>query len=78
MTDTAFTTVLPAQALLGECPVWAEDEQALYWVDIEAPSLNRFDPASKQNQPWPMPENIGCFGPGRWFHCGAALWNMVA
>ncbi|WP_447894521.1 SMP-30/gluconolactonase/LRE family protein [Vreelandella sp. GE22] len=62
MMDTSFTTVLPAQALLGECPVWAEDEQALYWVDIEAPALNRFDPATQQNQQWPMPENIGCFG----------------
>ncbi|WP_355660872.1 SMP-30/gluconolactonase/LRE family protein [Halomonas salifodinae] len=55
-------TVLPAQAALGECPLWAEDEQALYWVDIEAPSLNRFDPASGENQRWSLPEHIGCVG----------------
>lgn len=55
-------TVLPAQAALGECPLWAEDEQALYWVDIEAPSLNRFDPASGKNQSWSLPEHIGCVG----------------
>src|SRR3989304_1366774 len=27
--------VVPAGALLGECPVWSEREGLLYWVDIE-------------------------------------------
>ena len=35
--------------------------QALYWVDINAPSLNRFDPATGRNTAMPMPESIGCF-----------------
>lgn len=55
-------SVLNAQATLAECPVWATDEQVLYWVDIVAPSLNRFDPATGHNQSWTLPENIGCFG----------------
>ena len=33
----------------------------LYWVDINAPSLNRFDPATGRNTVMPMPESIGCF-----------------
>lgn len=37
------------------------DEQSLYWVDINAPSLNRFDPHSGRNIAWPMLEAIGCF-----------------
>ena len=49
------------KASLGECPVWSVDEQALYWVDINAPSLNRFDPATGSNTAWPMPQSIGCF-----------------
>ncbi len=33
----------------------------LYWVDINAPSLNRFDPASGRNVAMPMPASIGSF-----------------
>lgn len=57
----AFTCVLDAQASLGECPVWSAQEQVLYWVDINAPSLNRFDPARGSNSAWPMPQAIGSF-----------------
>ena len=57
----AFECVLDAKASLGECPVWSVDEQVLYWVDINAPSLNRFDPLTGANAAWPMPQSIGCF-----------------
>jgi sugar lactone lactonase YvrE len=53
--------VLDIKASLGECPVWSAAEQVLYWVDINAPSLNRFDPATGGNTAMPMPESIGCF-----------------
>jgi sugar lactone lactonase YvrE len=56
-----FRCVLDARASLGEGPVWSVREQALYWVDINAPSLNRFDPRSGSNVVMPMPESIGCF-----------------
>ncbi len=56
-----FRCVLDARASLGECPVWSGAEQVLYWVDINAPSLNRFDPATGRNTAMPMPESIGCF-----------------
>jgi sugar lactone lactonase YvrE len=61
MTATGFSCVLDARASLGECPLWSIDEQALYWIDINAPSLNRFDPASGDNVAMPMPESIGCY-----------------
>ncbi|HQR11279.1 MAG TPA: SMP-30/gluconolactonase/LRE family protein [Casimicrobiaceae bacterium] len=61
MTGSPFACVLDIKASLGECPVWSVAEQLLYWVDINAPSLNRFDPASGRNQAMPMPEAIGCF-----------------
>ena len=61
MPASPFTCVLDVKASLGECPVWSAKEQALYWVDINAPSLNRFDPASGRNVAMPMPEAIGCF-----------------
>ena len=58
---SAFTCVLDARASLGECPLWSIGEQALYWVDINAPSLNRFDPASGENIVMPMPQSIGSY-----------------
>lgn len=56
-----FECVLDVKASLGECPTWSIDEQLLYWVDINAPSLNRFDPLTGRNMAWPMPESIGSF-----------------
>jgi sugar lactone lactonase YvrE len=56
-----FTCVLDARASLGECPLWSIEERSLYWVDINAPSLNRFDPASGRNVVMPMPASIGSF-----------------
>ena len=29
--------------ILGESPIWNEDEQALYWVDIRRPAVRRLD-----------------------------------
>ena len=59
--SSPFSCVLDARASLGECPVWSTAEQVLYWVDINAPSLNRFDPATGRNTAIPMPAAIGCF-----------------
>jgi sugar lactone lactonase YvrE len=60
MTDV--TCVLDAKAELGECPVWAAEEQALYWVDIRAPALHRLDPANGATRTWPLPSRVGSFG----------------
>lgn len=57
--DTA-SCVLEARATLGEGPVWDEREGVLYFVDIEAPALFRFDPASGAVKRWEMPAKIGC------------------
>jgi sugar lactone lactonase YvrE len=53
--------VLDAKAETGESPVWVPEEQALYWTDIPAKTLNRFDPKTGKNQVWPMPEEVGSF-----------------
>jgi sugar lactone lactonase YvrE len=53
--------VLDYKAELGEAPCWSIEEQALYWVDIEGKALNRFDPATGQNESWPVPAMPGCF-----------------
>ena len=45
--------------ILGECPLWNEREQALYWVDIRRPAIRRFDYPSGRIDTWPMPDLIG-------------------
>lgn len=36
----------------GECPLWHDEEQALYWVDIPAFTVHRLDPASGAHRAW--------------------------
>ncbi|MFG1174298.1 SMP-30/gluconolactonase/LRE family protein [Erwiniaceae bacterium CAU 1747] len=54
--------VLRVQAELGECPLWDTQHQVLWFVDILAPALHRFDPLSGEHQVWPVAEDIGCIG----------------
>jgi len=56
---------LDARAMLGEGAVWCDRASVLWWVDIEAPALHRFEPATGADRAWPMPESIGCLALGR-------------
>lgn len=62
MHDSPFHSVLSIQASLGECPLWDTSKNVLFWVDIEKPSLNCFDPITGRNAAYILPENIGCIG----------------
>src|SRR3712207_2963448 len=44
---------------LTDSPVWSPEEQALYFVDIYAGNVWRFDPASGGSISWPMSEPVG-------------------
>src|SRR4051794_27568503 len=44
--------------ILGESPIWNEDEAALYWVDIRRPAVRRLD-ASGRVETWAMPGLVG-------------------
>ena len=48
--------VIDSAERLGECPLWDERSQALWWVDILAPAIKRFD---GELQVFPMPEPVG-------------------
>jgi len=52
---------LNISASLGECPRWDERDQLLYWVDINAGQLHRFDPVSGVDDFLQFEEEIGCF-----------------
>lgn len=51
--------VLACQNRLGEGPIWSIEEAALYWVDIVAPAIHRFQPSNGTHDQWSMPEHIG-------------------
>lgn len=53
--------VLRIAAQIGESPIWSGADQSLYWVDITAGLLHRFDPVSGRNTTWEMGQEIGCF-----------------
>lgn len=46
-------------AMLGEGPVWDERDGALWFVDIKAPCVHRFDPTTGQVDAWVAPAEIG-------------------
>jgi sugar lactone lactonase YvrE len=55
--------VLPWQAIVGESPVWHEEEQSLYWIDIQGKQIHCFHPASGANQSFPLPEIVTSLAP---------------
>ncbi len=62
--DPRVECVLPWSASLAEGPFWSIDEQRLYWVDILAPAVHRFDPATGANETcplrvWSAPPSVG-------------------
>lgn len=52
--------IAPTRCALGESPLWAAGERALYWLDIGIPSsLLRWDARSNGIRCWPLPELAG-------------------
>lgn len=49
------------RSAVGECPVWRAQENALYWEDIPAQTLVRYELATQRRTEWRLPERIGCF-----------------
>ncbi|MEO0491914.1 MAG: SMP-30/gluconolactonase/LRE family protein [Actinomycetota bacterium] len=68
MSDPTIRAAVTTPALLGECPLWAPDEQVLYWLDIEGRVLHRHDPSTGVNATRGMPGRPGALalgaGPG--------------
>lgn len=63
--DSGVECVLPWGAHLAEGPVWAPHEKRLYWVDILAPSVHRFDPATRTNEEVVLPRLVSAVVPRR-------------
>jgi sugar lactone lactonase YvrE len=57
---TAAEFFLKAGNRLGEGPLWQEQEQALYWVDIEGECFHRYIPYIDQYETYQVGQPIGC------------------
>ncbi len=44
---------------LGECPLWDERRQALYWIDSKRCQVHRLKPASGERRQWTLHSEIG-------------------
>jgi sugar lactone lactonase YvrE len=49
----------PGADRLGECPLWDEREQMLWWVDSRWPAVKRLDPAGGAVMMLVLPEVVG-------------------
>ncbi len=53
-------------ALLGEAPYWSGADGGLWWVDMLAPALHRFDPRARGgHSSWPLPRLTSAAVPRR-------------
>jgi sugar lactone lactonase YvrE len=61
--------VVAASARVGECPLWSEPEQRLYWIDIESRRVHRYDPSTGDDEQRSLPGRPGSIAltprPGR-------------
>jgi sugar lactone lactonase YvrE len=55
----------PEPALLGESPFWHPEQQCLYYCDIAAHQLRRFDPATQRGQRWQFETELASCAPYR-------------
>jgi sugar lactone lactonase YvrE len=53
--------VLDVHARIGESATWVANEGALYWIDVKAPTLNRYRVDGQQSRSWRLTSDIGGF-----------------
>lgn len=57
---SAVECILPYQAIVGESPVWHSGQQRLYWIDIQGKQIHRFNPRTRTNESFSVPEIVTC------------------
>jgi len=57
---TRISCVVEAGALLGESTYWDTAARCLWWIDIYAKQIHRFDPETQRDEVFQAPEYLGC------------------
>ena len=63
METLPFDVIAPAGQTLGESATWCARTQVLWWIDIRAPQVKRWDSATGAIDVWTMPELCGAVVP---------------
>lgn len=61
MSAIAAQLLVDDQARLGECTLWCERRQALFWTDIEGCEIRAWNNANGTLERWPTPDRVGSF-----------------
>lgn len=55
--------VLESKDALGEVPIWCDRTNRLWWVDVRAPALQCYEPASGEHRKFPLEgKTVGSWG----------------
>jgi sugar lactone lactonase YvrE len=54
---------LAVEADLGEGPIWHTSDKCLWWVDINAGQMHRFDPRTRNDRPVQVGQPVGAVAP---------------
>ena len=63
MESLPFDVIAPAGQILGESASWCVRTQVLWWIDIRAPQVKRWNSATGAIDVWTMPELCGAVVP---------------
>lgn len=55
------TLIVDGKHELGECAIWCERSQSVYWTDIQASHLWNYRPVDGAIRRWSMPERLSVF-----------------
>ncbi|CAL8476963.1 SMP-30/gluconolactonase/LRE family protein [Caballeronia sp. S22] len=58
-TSHSVRLLVDARNSLGESPLWCPRSQALWWIDVQQPSLWQWDHATGATKTWPLPKPPG-------------------
>ena len=62
MAECGLRVAVASRNQIGESPVWSSLENALYWVDVEGKSIQRWHGLDHSVQRWNVGEATGCIG----------------
>jgi D-xylonolactonase len=57
--EISAESICDVGATLGEGPIWVARDAALWFVDIKAPCIHRFDPETATLDTWEAPDQVG-------------------
>jgi len=74
--------LISVQDEVGETPIWAPDQQAMYWIDLEGSAVHRYEPLTGDRKDWSLDAAVTALArraSGGWIlatKTGLAFWDQ--